>query len=157
MSFNDYLIDYFVTNHQKKLMVKNGLIDMLEVADLKNLKQVIKSLFASIAYNNFTNNYIENYEGFYASVFYAYFAGAGFDKIIAEDATNSGRIDLSVFIDDKVYIFEFKVDSKGALKQIKEKNYHQQYLSSCNEIYILGVEFDSKARNIINYEWERVL
>ena len=99
------LIDYFVTNHQKKIMVKNGLIDMLEVADLENLEQVIKSLFASIAYNNFINNYIENYEGFYASVFYAYFAGAGFDKIIAEDATSSGRIDLSVFIDDKVYIF----------------------------------------------------
>ena len=157
MSFNDYLIDYFVTNHQKKIMVKNGLIDMLEVADLENLEQVIKSLFASIAYNNFTNNYIENYEGFYASVFYAYFAGAGFDKIIAEDATSSGRIDLSVFIDDKVYIFEFKVDSKGALEQIKEKRYHQQYLSSYNEIYILGVEFDSKSRNVINYEWERVL
>ena len=95
MSFNDYLIDYFVENHQKKLGVKNGLIDMLEIADLKNFEQVITSLFASIAYNNFTNNYIENYEGFYASVFYAYFAGAGFDKIIAEDAMSSGRIDLS--------------------------------------------------------------
>ncbi len=138
-------------------MVKNGLIDMLEIADLENFEQVIKSLFTSIAYNNFTNNYIENYEGFYASVFYAYFAGAGFDKIIAEDVTSSGRIDLSVFIDDKVYIFEFKVDSKGALNQIKEKNYHQQYLSRYNQIYILGVEFDSKKRNIVNYEWERIL
>ena len=59
---------------------------------------VLKSLFASIAYNNFSKNEIENYEGFYASVVYAYFAGVGFDKIIAEDATHEGRIDLSVFI-----------------------------------------------------------
>ncbi|SFV54453.1 FIG00914433: hypothetical protein [hydrothermal vent metagenome] len=157
MSFNDYLLEYFVKNHQKKNRVTNGLIDMLEIADLKNLEQVIISLFASIAYNNFTNNYIENYEGFYASVFYAYFAGAGFDKIIAEDAMSSGRIDLSVFIDDKVYIFEFKVDQKGALAQIKDKGYHQQYISDYNEIYILGVEFDSQKRNVVVYEWERVL
>ncbi|SFV67624.1 FIG00914433: hypothetical protein [hydrothermal vent metagenome] len=70
---------------------------------------------------------------------------------------SSGRIDLSVFIDDKVYIFEFKVDQKGALKQIKERGYHQQYLSDYNEIYILGVEFDSQKRNVTTYEWERVL
>ncbi|MCK4441318.1 MAG: PD-(D/E)XK nuclease domain-containing protein, partial [Sulfurovaceae bacterium] len=156
ISFNDYLIDYFVTNYQKKNSVKNGLIDLLEIADLDNLEQVIKSLFASIAYNNFTNNYIENYEGFYASVFYAYFAGAGFDKIVAEDATSEGRIDLSVFIDDKVYIFEFKVDTKGALEQIKEKGYHKKYLSSYNEIYLLGIEFDSQKRNVTTYKWERI-
>jgi len=156
ISFNDYLLGYFVANNQKKTRVKNGLIDTLEIADLESFEQVVKSLFASIAYNNFTNNYIENYEGFYASVFYAYFAGAGFDKIIAEDATNEGRIDLSVFIDDKVYIFEFKVDTKGALEQIKEKNYHEQYLSAYAEIYLVGVEFDSKKRNLSSYGWERV-
>ena len=79
-------------------------------ANLDGLEKTLNSLFASIAYNNFTNNYIENYEGFYASIFYAYFAGAGFDRVIAEDSTSEGRIDLSVFIDNRVYIFEFKVD-----------------------------------------------
>jgi len=69
---------------------------------------------------------------FYTSIFYAYFAGAGFDRIIAEDATNGGRMDLSVFIDDKIYIFEFKVNKKGALKQIKEKEYHKKYISEYN-------------------------
>jgi len=157
MSFNDYLLDYFVTNHQKKNMVQNGLIDMLEIANLDGLEQVIKSLFASIAYNNFTNNSIQNYEGFYASVIYAYFAGTGFDQIKAEDATNSGRIDLSVFIDDKVYIFEFKVDQQGALDQIKDKNYHQKYKSDYSEIYLVGVEFDSTERNVIGYVWDKVL
>lgn len=156
MSFNDYLLSYFVEDHQKKNRVQNGLIDLLEIADLKSLEQVLKSLFASIAYNNFTKNEIENYEGFYASVVYAYFAGAGFDKIIAEDATNEGRIDLSVFIDDKVYIFEFKVNQQGALAQIKEKNYQEKYLVDYNEIYIIGVEFESKERNVVGYEWERV-
>ncbi|HFU75896.1 MAG TPA: hypothetical protein ENK66_06575, partial [Arcobacter sp.] len=40
MSFNDYLIDYFVTNYQKKNSVKNGLIDLLEIADLENFEQL---------------------------------------------------------------------------------------------------------------------
>ena len=156
MSFSDYLLGYFVSEPSIKNEMQNALIDILEVADLDNLEQVFKSLFASIAYNNFTNNYIESYEGFYASVFYAYFAGAGFDKIRAEDATNQGRIDLSVFIDNKVYIFELKVDQKGALEQIKSQNYHQKYMADFDEVYIIGVEFDSIQRNIMGYEWERV-
>jgi len=155
-SFNDYVLSNYFVNRSKKSSVQISLYKLMAKADLDGLKQTVKSLFASIAYNNFTNNYIENYEGFYASVFYAYFAGAGFDKIIAEDATSEGRIDLSVFIDEKVYIFEFKVDTKGALEQIKKKNYHEQYLSDYGEIYLIGVEFDSKKRNISNYAWERV-
>jgi len=70
--------------------------------------------------------------------------------------TSSGRIDLSVFIDDKVYIFEFKVDSSGALEQIREKKYYQKYIDKFNEIYLVGVEFDSKSRNLIKYSWERI-
>ncbi len=156
VGFNDYLLDYFVKTPIEKGKIQNSLIDILEEAELNQLETILKSLFASIAYNNFTNNYIENYEGFYASIIYAYFAGAGFDKIIAEDATTLGRIDLSVMIDDKVYIFEFKVDAKGALEQIKLKNYHQKYISKYKEIYLIGVEFDSKERNIKYYEWERI-
>lgn len=156
MSFNDYLLDYFIRDHIRKNEVQNGLLDMLEVSDLESFEQVLKSLFASIAYNNFTKNDIENYEGFYASVVYAYFAGAGFDKIVAEDATNQGRIDLSVFIDDKVFIFEFKVNQSGALEQIRDKNYHQKYMANFSEIYLVGVEFDSDSRNVVGYEWEKI-
>ncbi len=35
--------------------------------------------------------------------------------------TNVGRIDLSVFIDDKVYIFEFKINNNGAFKTDKRE------------------------------------
>jgi len=42
------------------------------------------------------------------------------------------------------------------LEQIKEKRYHEKYISDYNEIYIVGVEFDSKNRNVSDYGWERV-
>ena len=157
ISFNDYLLDFLVKNRSNKIEIQNELMDMMEDKNLDGIEKVFKSLFASIAYNNFTNNKIDRYEGFYASVIYAYFAGAGFDKIIAEDVTNDGRIDLSVFIDDMLYIFEFKVNQKGALEQIKEKNYPQKYETKFSDIFIVGVEFDSKSRNVVEYEWEKYL
>jgi len=156
MSFNDYLLDFLVKNRSRKIEIQNELMDMMEEKNLDGIERVFKSLFASIAYNNYTKNDIEDYEGFYASVVYAYFAGAGFDRIVAEDVTNDGRIDLSVFIDDMLYIFEFKVNQKGALAQIKEKNYPQKYETKFSDIFIVGVEFDSESRNIVHYEWERV-
>ena len=156
MSFNDYLLDYLVESPIKKGKIQDTLIDILEVADLEKLEDTLKALFSSIAYNNFTNNYIQNYEGFYASVIYAYFAGAGFDEIKAEDVTSSGRIDLSVFIDNKVYIFEFKVDNSGALEQIKNRRYYEKYLDKYKEIYLIGVEFNSKNRTIQKCNWERI-
>ena len=156
MSFNDYLLGFLVKNRSRKIEIQNELMDMMEEKNLDGIESVFKSLFASIAYNNYTKNDIEDYEGFYASVIYAYFAGAGFDRIVAEDATNDGRIDLSVFLDDMLYIFEFKVNQKGALEQIKKKNYPQKYETKFSDIFIVGVEFDSKSRNIVHYEWERV-
>ncbi len=155
-SFNDYILSNYFIKKNQKAKVQISLYKQIAKSDLDGLEQTLKSLFASIAYNNFTNNYIENYEGFYASVFYAYFAGAGFDKIIAEDATNSGRVDLSVFIDDKVYIFELKVNQSGALEQIREKKYFEKYIADYNEIYLVGVEFDSQSRNVIGYKWEKI-
>jgi len=155
-SFNDYILTNYFIQKGKKSKIQIALYKIMAKSDLEGLKDTLTSLFSSIAYNNFSRNYIENYEGFYASVIYAYFVGAGFEKVIAEDITNQGRIDLTVCIERKAFIFEFKVDSKGALKQIKEKNYHKKYLSNYNEIYTIGVEFNSKKRNIVEYEWERI-
>jgi Protein of unknown function (DUF1703). len=54
--------------------------------------------------------------------------------VIAEDNTNKGQIDLSVFNQDSVYIVEFKVvedkEEGIALKQIKEKKYYEKYIGN---------------------------
>ena len=155
-SFNDYLLNHYFVHSENKTEVQISLYKQLSSAKLDELETTFKALFASIAYNNFTNNDIQNYEGFYASVLYAYFAGAGFERIKAEDATSTGRIDLSVLIDNKVYIFEFKVDGSNALQQIKDKNYHQGYRGNNKEIYLVGVEFDRKSRSISGFEWEKI-
>ena len=69
-----------------------------------------------------------------------------------------GRIDLTLKFNNRVYIFEFKVDKvKGKpLEQIKEKKYYEKYLSKNNEVYIIGIIFDIENRNIKEFVWENV-
>ncbi len=163
-----------------------SLRDALKSANLEEFKQTLISLFVSIPYNNYTNNKIYEYEGFYASVVYSYLQSLGLD-IIGEDVTNLGRIDLTLFIEDKVYIIEFKVidneqltinneqlevkneklkikneSSNSALNQIKAKKYYQKYQlpetknQKPTTIYLIGIEFCKETKNICSFAWEEI-
>ncbi|NPA12170.1 MAG: AAA family ATPase, partial [Epsilonproteobacteria bacterium] len=103
ISFSDVIIEYLYDKQPKE---KLDLYLALTSEDIEKFINTLKIIFASIPYNNLT--YIKDYEGFYASVVYVYLQALGFD-IVGEDVTNKGRIDLSVFVEDKVYIIEFKV------------------------------------------------
>jgi len=124
-------------------------------ADLETFKNTFMALFASIANNNYVKNNIAHYEGYYASIFYAYLAAIGLN-IIAEDVTNSGRIDLTILLNEKVYILEFKVGNEDALEQIKAKAYAQKYRSAGKDIYLIGINFDEEVKNIKGFAWEKV-
>ncbi|UOD34647.1 ATP-binding protein [Deferribacteraceae bacterium V6Fe1] len=156
ISLNDYILRYFF-NHKEVTYIQNQTFNALHNADFNIVKNNLISLFASIPYTNFTKNNISLYEGFYASVIYTYLSSLGF-RLIGEDVTNKGRIDLTIFTEDKIYILEFKVDGqKGeALRQIKERNYAEKYLNEGKQIYLIGIEFSSEQKNVVNFEWERV-
>ena len=105
---------------------------------------------------------IQNYEGYYANVMYAYLAGLGI-QFIAEDVTNLGRIDLTIATPDmsQVYVIEFKVvDNKNqngkALEQIKENRYHEKYQEKADELILIGIEFSKEDKNISKFEWEKI-
>jgi len=156
ISFNDYILTYLV-NDLDPISKRRPIRKALKSANLEDFKEALISLFASIPYNNYVNNKIYEYEGFYASIIYAYLQSLGID-IIGEDVTNRGRIDLTLFIEDKIYIIEFKVveeKENKALKQLKEKEYHTKYLNLDKEIYLVGIEFCKKNKNVCNFEWER--
>ncbi|MEA1955471.1 MAG: ATP-binding protein [Campylobacterota bacterium] len=159
ISLYNYILDYlFKGNSQNKQKSQMSIYKALANNDLKALKEVLISLFASIPYNNYTKNNIAHFEGFYATVIYTYFASLGI-KIIGEDVTNHGRIDLTLFVEDKIYIVEFKMKNNktDALTQIKEKNYAQKYLSDKKEIYLIGIEFDEDEKNISCFEYESLI
>jgi len=159
ISLNNYILNYLVEDYYKKQENKLALVNTLRQNDFKGLKDLIHSFFASIPTDWYRKNELSKYEGYYASIVYAYFVSCGFD-VKVEDSTNMGRIDMAVFFDNKVYIIEFKVVEQipkgAALEQIKQKRYWEKYKDKERDIYIIGIEFSSKERNLVEFEWERV-
>ena len=75
----------------------------------------------------------------------------------AEEATNIGRIDISVKVREGLYyIIELKLDESAdaALKQIREKRYYEKYEKEGNVIHLLGINFSSAERNITDWKEE---
>jgi len=159
MSFNDAFLGYVIENISLKDKTEIGLIEAFENKQVEKLKDILHRFFASIPHDWYRKNDIDSYEGFYASIVYALFNGAGLN-VIAEDNTNKGQIDLSVLSDNSVYILEFKVveykEEGVALKQIKEKRYYEKYIGKYQEIYLIGIELSKKDKNIVGFEWKKV-
>ena len=151
ISFNDYLLQSMTTVSENE-PIRRELFALLMSGDVASLEPAIKRLFASIAYNNYTNNDIARFEGFYASVLYAYFSSMVVG-MIAEDASNMGRIDLTLVAGGRTFLFEFKVSDGEPLEQIRKMKYYEKYEG---ERYLIGIVFDPKARNVSKFEWEMV-
>ncbi|GAB6077508.1 ATP-binding protein [Hydrogenobaculum acidophilum] len=158
ISLNSSLLDYIFRDTQSSEYITT-IGESLQNEDLEKVREYLYSFFASIPVDWYRENNIQEYEGFYASVVYALFNGSGLTTI-TEDATNKGKIDLTIIIENKVYILEFKVieeSGKGqALGQIKEKGYHEKYKGKYKEIYIIGIEFSKEKRNIVNFEVDKI-
>ncbi len=150
-SFNDSILQSMISVSEKEL-IHDELLDFIDTGDVEKLESVIRHLFASIAYNNYTNNDIDHFEGFYASVLFAFFVGFGVD-IIAEDVSNKGRIDLTLKAGGQTFLFEFKVTNGEPLEQIRKMQYYEKY---SGERYLIGIVFDPKARNVSRFEWEKI-
>jgi len=133
------------------------LYDLLQACDFAGLKTLFHAFYASIANDWYRKNELAGFEGYYASIFYSYFAALGLD-IRLEDPTSVGRIDMSVLFAGQVFLFEFKVvelSPQGrALQQIKDKHYADKYQARGEPVHLIGVEFSKASRNIVGFEVE---
>lgn len=159
MSLNEQLL-YALTGQQPATeMHLYRLRQVLIDNDFKDLRQIFNALFASIPTDWYRNNPIAQYEGYYASVFYAAFAALGFD-LVPEDSSNAGRLDLAVRFNGQIYLFEFKVvdlEPEGrALQQIKERGYADKYRAADQPIHLIGIEFSRERRTLVGFEVETI-
>ena len=151
------------------------LARLLETVDCEGLRDLFHAFFASIPYEWHTNNDIAHYEGYYASVFYSYFAALGYE-IVVEESSSHGRLDMAVRAGGQVYLFEFKVvelaPPGSALAQLRERDYAAKYrgggepvqmggnrphseaagLGEGQPIHLIGVEFSRDTRNVTAFE-----
>ena len=127
------------------------LLRSLREDDFAGLDMLFRSFFAGIPHQWHTKNDLARYEGWYASVFYSWFAAAGLD-VRAEESTNRGRLDMAVRYNEQVYLFEFKTVGKepegSAMAQLEEKRYADKYRHLGQPIHLIGVEFSREERNV---------
>ena len=152
---NRSLLDRMVGNPSRRAAHSARLYDLLEAADFDGLRDLFHAFYAGIPYAWYTNNDIAEYEGFYASVFYSYFAGLGLD-VVVEESTNSGRLDMAVRFGERVLIFEFKVVEQAgegaAMAQLRNRRYADRYRAPGVRVHLIGVEFSSASRNVVVFE-----
>ena len=144
-------------NAQIALSQRAQLGRLLQANDFAGMKQLFTAFFASIPHDWFRNNPIARYEGYYASVFYAYFAALGLD-VVPEESSNAGRLDMAVRFNGEVYLFEFKVVELAmegsALEQLRSRGYADKYLHDSAPIHLIGVEFSRDQRRVVGFEVE---
>ena len=112
-SLNRSLLSYLVQDASQSTKNRMRLSRLLAANDFDGMKELFHAFFAGIPYQWYTNNDIAEYEGFYASVFYSYFAALGYD-IAVEESSSHARLDMAVRTGGHVYLFEFKVVGDGA-------------------------------------------
>ena len=154
-SLNEHLLCHLVQDVERQTGNSMRLARLLAAHDCAGLQELFHAFFASIPYEWHTSNDIANYEGYYASVYYSYFAALGYD-IAVEESSSHGRLDMAVRTSGHVYLFEFKVAEMSppgsALAQLQERDYAAKYRGSGEPIHLIGVEFSRETRNITAFE-----
>ena len=151
-SLNEEILNAVTPSVIEKTKMQDNLYFALEQADLETFKNHLTRIFANIPYHNYSNNYIAQYEGFYASIIYTYLYSLNM-PFVAEDCTNQGRIDMSIEVEHNVYIIEFKIGTGDGIAQIMDKKYYEKYQKQGKKIYAVGINFDKEKRNISGFNY----
>ena len=156
-SLNEHLLRAMGPDPSRQGLHDIQLYELLAAHDFAELETLFRAFFASIPYEWHINNDIANYEGYYASVFYSWFAALGLDTRV-EDSSSHGRLDMAVLFNGTVYLFEFKVvemaSAGAAMTQLKERRYADKYRALGQPIYLIGVEFSKDERNVAAFDVE---
>ncbi len=136
-----------------------GLSKVLRDGNVAGLEEHLRSLLAGIPHDWHGRNPMADYEGWYASVLYAHFAALGVD-VRAEESVSQGRADMCVRAFGRVYVFEFKMRERAgpraALAQLKSRGYADRYRGLGEPIYLVGVQFSVKTREVTHFEAQAV-
>ena len=120
---------------------------------LDEFLKAVQQFFAGIPYSITDKN---RNEQFYQSNLYNLLVAAG-AQVHAEQQTATGHMDISLTMQDAIYILELKYDKSAdhALSQIKEKNYTVAFASDPRPVYAVGLNFTSNSHTLDSWTVER--
>ena len=130
---------------------------LLAARDWPGVEALFRRLLAGIPHDWHRRNDLARYEGYWSSVFYAWFQ-ASMDGVAVEDASSRGRLDLAVLLAGNAYLIEIKVAERSergaALAQIKERRYADKHRAPGRAVHLIGVEISAASRSITAFETE---
>lgn len=149
--YNYYALDYIGSSNQ----MNNAFWDLcLKNTSIEQFLESVRKWYAGIPYSITSKNQNEQ---FCQSLFYSLMAGIGGD-VHAEEQTSDGRMDISLKLQDAIYIFEFKYDKtvEEAMEQINRKDYAVRFAADPRPVYAVGLNINSQRRTIESYEIEKL-
>jgi hypothetical protein len=159
LALNDYFIEDYIGSSIGLKSRQDDMYNALSTGNIASFEQHIRTLFAGIPWRNFTNNKLADFEGFYASVLYAFFASLN-ARIIPEDITNHGQADMTILLDNHIYVMEIKVvdhlpeGNNQALQQIIQRNYAEKYRNREGmTVHEVGLVFNKTERNLVQADF----
>ena len=145
---------------------------LLAAGDWTGLEALFRTFLAAIPHDWHRRNDIARYEGYWSSLFYAWFQ-ASMDGVAVEDATSRGRLDMAVVFGDVACVFEFKVTGRApsdagpgsagvstapasgsALAQLRARRYGDKYRVPNRRVYLIGVEIGTESRDLTAFDVE---
>jgi len=135
------------------LVVALRLEKAFEKDDLEQVMKILSGMFSGIPFQL----YEKTPERFYHAALHLLFSYMGL-RVHSEVCTSEGRADAVVETSSKVYVLEFKLDqsTEAALKQIREKRYHQAFWNLGKPVVGVGVNFSSTSKNIEDWKAEQM-
>ncbi|WP_061547266.1 ATP-binding protein [Cylindrospermopsis raciborskii] len=160
LALNDQFINGYTEIINEKSGIQDSLYEFMNRGDVESMIMAIKRLFAGIPWRNFTNNDLADFEGYYASVIYAFLSSLD-ARVIPEDISNYGQADITAMLGVHIYVMEIKVvegnqvEGNAALDQILQRNYAEKYRGEPGKyVHEIGLIFSRSQRNLIQANWQ---
>ena len=144
IDLNSLLLQYAAREEGEPIRDAAGFA--LQEADFEAFFAQVRALFAHLPYGS-TEDRVP--EAAYQRILYVLLSACPF-RVTAEDRQAQGRADIVVESDERVFIFELKVDgtAQEALAQIKERGYAEPYKALGKPIYLIGLNFKSATHSL---------
>ena len=132
------------------------LAEALEAGDIEQMFVYLKAQVADIPYSNI--RYAErvmHVEERYRMIITIIMRALGF-RVEVERMQAVGRPDIVVYVKEKVYILELKLQNNGgsraAAEQIRDRHYCDPFLTGDTQVFALGIGMDDEGKGLIDYE-----
>jgi Predicted AAA-ATPase/PD-(D/E)XK nuclease superfamily len=153
-SLQMFLINGYRKNADKGTVpIVKRLHNTLKNNDLEALSDIFNEVFAGLPYDLWEVQREKSYQ----AIIHLFFTLAGI-YVQSEVHTTRGRLDSVIEFEDKVFLFEFKLDKSAeeAIAQIEAKGYADRFMALGKKCTIIGINFIQEKRIVDGILWKEL-